>query len=164
VLDLVRKLLDAAATARTPRAFWQTAALVLSERLGGAQVRIDYAGLAEVGTAAAGRDASGEPLVAEWKDGDGRTARLQTAGGGTTSRVAASELQGLLDTAARLAVMVGLRTDLERERRLGSFIVELSRWLLAAPERDLMLRYTMQSVMSLVDAQGAFVALREPNR
>jgi len=38
--------------------------------------------------------------------------------------------------------------------------VELSRWLLAAPERELLLRYTLQSVTSLVDAQGAYVALR----
>src|SRR3989449_2088615 len=58
--------------------------------------------------------------------------------------------------------MVAHRLDLERDRRLGTFLMELSRWLLAAPERDLMLRYTMQSVMSLVDAQGAYVALREP--
>src|SRR5207253_1006212 len=34
------------------------------------------------------------------------------------------------------------------------------RWLLAAPERELLLRYTLQSVTSLVDAQGAYVALR----
>src|SRR5204862_144114 len=51
-------------------------------------------------------------------------------------------------------------SGLERERRLGTFLVELSRWLLAAPERELLLRYTLQSVTSLVDAQGAYVALR----
>ena len=56
--------------------------------------------------------------------------------------------------------MVARRASLERERRLGTFLVELSRWLLAAPERELLLRYTLQSVTSLVDAQGAYVALR----
>src|SRR5947207_8540303 len=57
--------------------------------------------------------------------------------------------------------MVARRVGLERERRLGTFLVELSRWLLAAPERDLLLKYTLQSVVSLVEAQGAFVALRQ---
>src|SRR5260370_33628714 len=56
--------------------------------------------------------------------------------------------------------MVARRSGLERERRLGTFLVELSRWLLAAPERELLLRYTLQSVTSLVEAQGAYVAER----
>src|SRR2546427_128520 len=59
--------------------------------------------------------------------------------------------------------MVGRRAELERERRLGSFLIELSRWLLATPDRDLLLRYTMQSLMSLVGAEGSYVALREPH-
>src|SRR5207247_7050866 len=50
------------------------------------------------------------------------------------------------------------------ERRLGSFLIELSRWLLATPDRDLLLRYTMQSLMSLVGAEGSYVALREPHQ
>src|SRR5437899_2904228 len=58
--------------------------------------------------------------------------------------------------------MVGRRAALERERRLGSFVVELARWLLAAPETQLLLRYTLQSLMELVEAQGAFVALKQP--
>src|SRR5436190_1495653 len=70
-------------------------------------------------------------------------------------------LRSALEIATRLAVMVARRAGLERERRLGTFLVELSRWLLAAPERELLLRYTLQSVMSLVEAQGAFVALRQ---
>ena len=59
--------------------------------------------------------------------------------------------------------MVGRRAALERERRLGSFVVELARWLLAAPETQLLLRYTLQSLMELVEAQGAFVALKQPD-
>src|SRR4029077_17620859 len=62
--------------------------------------------------------------------------------------------------ATHLAVMVARRSSLERERRLGTFLVELSRWLLPAPERRLLLRDTLQRVTSLVDAQGAYVALR----
>src|SRR5207245_1822970 len=65
-----------------------------------------------------------------------------------------------IEIATHLAVMVARRSGLERERRLGTFLVELSRWLLAAPERELLLRYTLQSVTSLVDAQGAYVELR----
>jgi len=59
-------------------------------------------------------------------------------------------------------LMVGQRTALEHDQRLGNFVIELSRWLLAAPERDLMLRYTLQSVMRLYDAEGAYAALLEP--
>jgi PAS domain S-box-containing protein len=59
--------------------------------------------------------------------------------------------------------MVGRRAALDRERRLGSFVVELARWLLAAPETHLLLRYTLQSLMDLVAAQGAFAALKQPD-
>src|SRR3989449_4717167 len=34
---------------------------------------------------------------------------------------------------------------------------------LAAPDRELLLQYTLQSVTSLVEAQGAYVALRRPD-
>ena len=77
--------------------------------------------------------------------------------------VTKAELQSSLEVASQLAIMVGRRAELERERRLGSFLIELSRWLLATPDRDLLLRYTMQSLMSLVGAEGSYVALREPH-
>src|SRR5262249_5887233 len=70
---------------------------------------------------------------------------------------------GRRDRARRLAVLVGRRAALERERRLSSFVIELARWLLAAPETHLLLRYTLQSLMELVEAQGAFVALKQPD-
>jgi signal transduction histidine kinase len=57
--------------------------------------------------------------------------------------------------------MVGRRAGLERERRLGTFLVELSRWLMAAPETELLLRYTLQSIMVLLGANGAYVVLRQ---
>src|SRR5438552_14976038 len=73
----------------------------------------------------------------------------------------ADVLRSALEIATHLAVMVARRAGLERERRLGTFLVELSRWMLAAPERDLLLRYTLQSVTNLLEAQGAYVALRQ---
>ena len=73
----------------------------------------------------------------------------------------AADLESALEFASELAVMVGRRAALERERRLGAFVVELARWLLAAPETELLLRYTLQSLMQLIEAQGAFVALKQ---
>jgi PAS domain S-box-containing protein len=74
-----------------------------------------------------------------------------------------TELEAAIEFSSLLAVMVGRRAALERERRLGTFVVELARWLLAAPETHLLLRYTLQSLMELVEAQGAFVALKQPD-
>ncbi|HYX81343.1 MAG TPA: ATP-binding protein, partial [Gemmatimonadales bacterium] len=82
---------------------------------------------------------------------------------GAPPAVPGSELDAAIEFASRLAVMVGRRAALERERRLGTFVVELARWLLAAPETQLLLRYTLQSLMELVEAQGAFVALKQPD-
>ena len=152
------QLLAAAAAARTFKAFWQSAAQILSERWGGARVRLTYAGLHESAMALAGHGSAGPPRECEWVDAEGRRVRLEVE----TDRDPPPPLEGLTEIVGRLALMVAHRLDLERDRRLGAFLMELSRWLLAAPERDLMLRYTMQSVMSLVDAQGAYVALREP--
>src|SRR5437899_9235694 len=59
--------------------------------------------------------------------------------------------------------MVGRRAALERERRLGSFVAGLAGWLVAGPEAQLLLLYTLQSLMELVEAQGAFVALKQPD-
>src|SRR4030095_9256211 len=62
--------------------------------------------------------------------------------------------------AHRRAGVCGGGASLERERRFGTFVVELSRWLLAVPDRELLLRYTLQSLMSLGEAQGAYGALK----
>jgi len=156
VLQPVTKLLAAAAAARSVKAFLQSTAQILSEQASGARVRITYTGLRESGVVLAGRGQPGPAQENEWTDGEGRRVRLSVE----SSDGAA--LAALAETVCRLGVMVARRLELERDRRLGAFIVELSRWLLAAPERDLMLRYTMQSVMSLVDGNGAYVALRDP--
>jgi signal transduction histidine kinase len=81
---------------------------------------------------------------------------------GPRADVTAEELEAALEIACELSAMVGRRTALERDQRRGTFVIELSRWLLAAPERDLMLRYTLQSLMKLFDAEGAYAALCEP--
>src|SRR5262249_54909249 len=71
-------------------------------------------------------------------------------------------LEAAVDLVGQLTSMVGSRSALERDQRLGNFVIELSRWLLAAPDRDMMLRYTLQSVMRLFDAEGAYAALFDP--
>src|SRR3989442_1684589 len=159
MLDPIRRLLTEAGKAKQTRAFWQTVTEILSEYAGGARVELTYKGLSESGTldaGAAGTD--GETFLTDYHDAEGRhvSARFEGLPAGFPSEV----LRSTIEIATHLAVMVARRSGLERERRLGTFLVELSRWLLAAPERELLLRYTLQSVTSLVDAQGAYVALR----
>ena len=159
MLDPIRRLLTEAGKAKQTRAFWQTVTEILSEYAGGARVELTYKGLSESGTldaGAAGTD--GETFLTDYHDAEGRhvSARFEGLRAGFPGEV----LRSTIEIATHLAVMVARRSGLERERRLGTFLVELSRWLLAAPERELLLRYTLQSVTSLVDAQGAYVALR----
>src|SRR5207244_1088126 len=105
-------------------------------------------------TAQAGApDASGEPFFIDYHDAEGR--HVRAAFRGVPEGFPADVLRSALEIATHLGVMVARRAGLERERRLGTFLVELSRWLLAAPERDLLLKYTLQSVVSL---GGALIA------
>src|SRR5882762_6382809 len=160
MLDPIRKLLTEAGKAKQTRAFWQSATEILGEWAGGARVQLTYKGLTESGTLEAGASGrSGETFLTDYHDAEGRhvSARFEGLPPGFPGEV----LRSGVEIATQLAVMVARRSALERERRLGTFLVELSRWLLAAPERELLLRYTLQSVTSLVDAQGAYVALRE---
>jgi PAS domain S-box-containing protein len=159
MLDPIRKLLAEASHAKQTRAFWQSATDILSEWAGGARLELTYKGLNETGTVEAGvAGKEGEPFLTDYHDAEGRhvSARFQ----GLPAGFPGDALRSTIEIATHLAVMVARRSGLERERRLGTFLVELSRWLLAAPERELLLRYTLQSVTSLVDAQGAYVALR----
>ena len=160
MLDPIRRLLTEAGNAKQTRAFWQAATGVLSDWAGGAHVQLDYQGLNESGTVQAGAPGTrGEPFIIDYHDAEGRHVRATFRG--IPDGFPADVLRSALEIATHLAVMVARRVGLERERRLGTFLVELSRWLLAAPERDLLLKYTLQSVVSLVEAQGAFVALRQ---
>jgi len=160
--DALQALLREASDAKRSPDFWRAAATILSHWAGGAQLSITYKGINEAGSVTAGNDdRSGRSLSAEWRDPDGRHVEASLAG--APPALPASELEAAVEFASRLAVMVGRRAALERERRLGSFVVELARWLLAAPETQLLLRYTLQSLMELVEAQGAFVALKQPD-
>ncbi len=159
MIDPIRRLLTEAGNARQTKAFWQAAADILSGWVGGAQVQLVYKGLNESGTVQAGAPGDGEPFISEHHDAEGRHVVLTVRG--LPQGFPGDVLQSGVEIATHLAVMVARRAALERERRLGTFLVELSRWLLAAPERELLLRYTLQSVTSLVEAQGAFVALRQ---
>jgi len=159
MLDPIRRLLTEAGKAKQTRGFWQAATEILSDWTGGARVELTYRGLTESGAADAGvAGKQGDPFLADYHDAEGRhvSARFQ----GLPAGFPGDALRSTIEIATHLAVMVARRAGLERERRLGTFLVELSRWLLAAPERELLLRYTLQSVTSLVEAQGAYVALR----
>jgi len=158
--DALQSLLRKASAAKRTAEFWQAAAQVLSEWAGGALLTVCYQGVNESGAVSAGAaGASGVTLTAEWHDPEGRHVEASLAGAPRDLPVA--DLESAVEFASDLAVMVGRRAALERERRLGTFVVELARWLLAAPETELLLRYTLQSLMQLVEAQGAYVALKQ---
>ncbi len=160
--EALQALLRQATDAKRSVEFWHAAASILSDWAGGARLTIRYQGVNESGSVTAGADnRSGRSLTAEWCDPEGR--QVQAAMAGAPPALPASELEAAIEFASRLAVMVGRRAALERERRLGTFVVELARWLLAAPETQLLLRYTLHSLMELVEAQGAFVALKQPD-
>jgi len=160
--DALQALLREASNAKRSAEFWRAATQILSDWAGGARLVIQYKGMNEGGSVTVGTDdRSGRSLAAEWRDPDGRHVQANLAG--AAPALPASELKSAIEFASTLAVMVGRRAALERERRLGTFVVELARWLLAAPETELLLRYTLQSLMELVEAQGSFVALKQPD-
>ena len=161
MIDPIRRLLTEAGQAKQTRAFWQAATDILSDWTG-ARVELTYKGLNEAGALEAGAPgAGGEAFLSDFHDADGRHVSVRCRG--LPEGFPAAVLRSTIEIASHLAVMVARRAGLERERRLGTFLVELSRWLLAAPERELLLHYTLQSVASLVEGQGAYVALRSPD-
>src|SRR6266540_3734399 len=138
MIDPIRRLLTEAGKAKQTRAFWQSATEILSEWSGGGRVQLTYKGLNESGTLEAGASGKdGETFLTDYHDAEGRhvTARFEGLLAGFPGEV----LRSTIEIATHLAVMVARRSGLERER---------------------LLRYTLQSVTSLVDAQGAYVALR----
>jgi PAS domain S-box-containing protein len=160
--DALQAMLRLASEAKRSTDFWRAAAGILSAWAGGARLTIRFQGINESGSVTAGTDdRSGRSLTAQWRDPDGR--QVEATLSGALPALPVSELEAAIEFSCRLAVMVGRRAALERERRLGTFVVELARWLLAAPETHLLLRYTLQSLMELVEAQGAFVALKQPD-
>src|SRR5882762_2680541 len=119
--DALQALLREASDAKRSPDFWRAAATILSNWAGGARVAISYRGINEVGSVAAGSDErSGRTLKAEWRDPEGRHVEATLAG--APRDLAAADLESALEFASDLAVMVGRRAALERERRLGSFV------------------------------------------
>jgi signal transduction histidine kinase len=157
--DLALRLIRDAGTAADVPVYWDHVAVVLREWLGASGVELKYRGLTDRGVSLAGTAPGADaPSASIWTDEEGRRAELRLVGG--KPGLTPLDIGEALETAARVTTMVGRRGSLERERRLGTFLVELSRWLMAAPERDLLLRYTLQSLLVLAGAQGAYVALR----
>src|SRR5438132_1459239 len=153
MLDPIRRLLAEAGKAKQTRAFWQTVTDILSEYAGGARVELTYKGLSESGTldaGAAGTD--GETFLTDYHDAEGRhvSARFEGLPAGFPGEV----LRSTIEIATHLAVMVARRSGLERERRLGTFLVELSRWLLGAEES---LPFTLMELQYLT-AVAAYIA------
>lgn len=158
-MDLPRDLVRAARDAKSVPEFWDRAAAALRDVAGASHVVLRYEGPHQRGIVKTDGQPVDQPRSVTWSD-TGR--RVEAELHGLPAGVADDALATALDVAAQLAGMVGQRTALEHDQRLGNFVIELSRWLLAAPERDLMLRYTLQSVMRLYDAEGAYAALLEP--
>lgn len=155
-------LAHAAVTSHDAREFWTAVTKVLSDWADGAYIRISYAGRGDTGTVEGGpRFRAALPVEHQWQDQDGRTVRVAVVTEGTLP--AQPPLGRLVEIAASLATLVGRRAVLERERRLTSFLVELSRWMLmSATDPQILLRYTLQSVMKLIGADGAMTLVRPP--
>jgi signal transduction histidine kinase len=156
--DPTLRMVVAAGTAHDVRQFWCTVADILLHSTRADQVVIEYSdhwGAGAVRVGAAARDA---PTHTEtWQEGEDRYACLRLVPGVRDP----AALKTLLFNAVGLASLVGRRTVLEHERRLGTFLVELSRWMrTAAADPHQLLQYTVHSVMSLVGAHGAFVVER----
>jgi signal transduction histidine kinase len=151
--------LRTARDAETVRSFWDRFAETLRVAIGARHVVVEYDGVRERGTIRTTGDPVESPQVVSWSGDSGR--RVRASLHAPRPDLSPADVEVALDMAADLAQMVGRRVVLERDQRLGNFVVELSRWLLAAPDRDLMLRYTLQSLMKLFDAEGAYAALRE---
>jgi len=157
--DLPLELVSAARESKTASEFWDRAAAALRDWSGAAHVALRYEGQRQRGSVKTDGQPTALPHLVVWSDAERRVeAELHALPAGKPD----DGLEAALELTGQLAMMVGQRAALEHDQRLGSFVIELSRWLLAAPERDLMLRYTLQSVMRLYDAEGAYAALLEP--
>ena len=157
--DLSLELVAAARESKTVSEFWDRAASALRDWSGAAHVVLRYEGQRQRGSVKTDGQQSAGPRLAVWSDTERRVeAELHAL----PAEKSDDALEAALKLTGQLALMVGQRASLEHDQRLGNFVIELSRWLLAAPERDLMLRYTLQSAMRLYDAEGAYAALLEP--
>src|SRR5207248_2264411 len=120
--DALPRLLAEASKAPHTRASWHAATDILREWAGCARVQLTYKGLNESGTLEAGAPGQeGETFLTDYHDAEGRhvSARFE----GLPTGVPGDVLRSSIEVATHLAVMVARRSGLERERRLGTFLV-----------------------------------------
>lgn len=148
----------AAGTGADVRSFWLAVAEILLLTQRASHVAIEYSDRWGAGTVSTGGDETAAPVQTQaWREGDDRHVRLRIA----PRSPDAEPLERELTAAAELAVLVGRRAALEHERRIGTFLVELSRWMrTAATDPRQLLHYTARSAMALVGAHGALVLER----
>ncbi len=158
--DPLLALTEAAAAAGSLLEFWQRVVDLVSALALGGRVRVSFANETTNGAveAGAGEDPPGEAVNVEWREGD-RLAKAMILRGG--SQVTREQVLSILKSGATLADLVDRRAQLELERRRGTFLVELSRWMNAgAGDPKTLLRYTLQSAMNMALAQAALVAVK----
>jgi len=158
--EVAGRLLRDARESATVQTFWDRAAESLRAWSGAARVVLRYEAERERGAVATDGVPVADPHTVTRSD-DGR--RVEVEFHGVRPALADADLEAAVELIGQLTSMVGRRAGLEHDQRLGNFVIELSRWLLAAPDRDLMFRYTLQSLMKLFDAEGAYAALCEPS-
>jgi signal transduction histidine kinase len=159
--DPILRMIVAAGTCRDLREFWTAVAEILMLARRATQVAIEYSDRLGSGTVRAGSPSPGLPTHDEtWREDDDRFVRLSLAPRGPGDESFERELH----MAAELSQLVGRRASMEDERRIGIFLVELSRWArTAAVDPRQLLQYTVQSVLSLTAAHGALVIERAAN-
>jgi PAS domain S-box-containing protein len=147
----------AAANARNPRELWQETAKVIGQLSHSDYVRIDYSDPLTCGSVDWG-SRSEAPITKLSFEHDPQRLEVELAVDCET--VSLDQIESVVRAAAALEELVSRRMTLEHERRLGSFIVELSRWMLASStDPAMLLRYTLESILQLVDGDGALVVL-----
>ena len=159
--DPVVELTVAATTARNPASLWQAAAHILSRFGGGAHVKIDFTDDAVAGSVEAGQPTSVTPdAIPFLKD----RATICVTLAGWSDPQTRGRITSFIETAHVLTQLVNRRVRLEHERRVGSFIVELSRWMTTtASDPGTLLRYALESTMQLAEGHGAFAIMTAPN-
>jgi len=159
--DPLHRLALAATAARNPRELWQETAKVLSGVMGNGFVRIDYTDPVASGWVEWGEQRSRECANLTFSRGD---RFVEVKCDLPESDIPLGRVGSIIEAAEAMVELVGRRMTLEHERRLGSFIVELSRWMLAsAADPAMLLRYTLESILKLVEGQGAMVVLSRPS-
>jgi signal transduction histidine kinase len=158
--DPVLRMVVAAGTAPDQRRFWTHVADILLDTHDARRVTIDYCDRWGAGSVSTGNPKDNHTSSETYREGNERYATAHI----TPPARDRANLQTQLITAVELAALVGRRGVLEHERRLGTFLVELSRWMktvVADPQQ--LLQYTIHSVMSLTGAHGAIVVERKPD-